>query len=114
MEGERKKKMAENGMTAIQLYILPREKNMGGCREKGNPRELEHKERSKVRTGGWGKKHKQKREVGRQERENGEREKQKGIKEIKGEKISGEWEWRKKEVSRRNKVVGVIGRLKNE
>lgn len=50
--GGRKKKMATKGMTAIQLYILPREKNMGGFSKKGNPCELDHKERSKVRTGG--------------------------------------------------------------
>lgn len=52
--------------------------------------------------------------MGSQERENGEREKQKEIKEIKGEKISRESEWRKKEVSGRNKVVGVTESLKNE
>lgn len=51
--------------------------------------------------------------MGNQEGENNEREKQKGIKEMKGKKISREWEWRKKDVSRRNKVVGVTEGLKN-
>lgn len=65
-------------MSAIQLYILPRGKNMGGCREKGNPCELQHKERSKVRIRGWGNKYKQKTEVGSQERENSKSEKRRG------------------------------------
>lgn len=68
--------MATTGMTAIQLYILPRKKNMGGCRKKGNPCELPHEEKSKVRIRGWGKRYKQKTEVGSQERENSKSEKQ--------------------------------------
>lgn len=48
------------------------------------------------------------------ERENSEREKQKGTKEMSGEKISWQWEWRKREVSERNKVAGVTEGLKNE